>query len=163
MSSTAPLQDFESSVAFVFKAEGDFSNDAEDKGGPTQFGITQATYSSWLVNHGLHDALVAGITREYAEAIYHEIFWNAGGCDNLISPLNVIHFDGMVQHRPGAAKLLLTSARSFPTASVNQRCYGLLMLRDNLYRRIVLANPSQSKFLHGWLNRLENLRKYVGL
>jgi hypothetical protein len=41
--------------------------------------------------------------------------------------------------------------------------FALLVLRDNLYRRIVGRDPTQDKFLKGWMNRLGRLRKTAGL
>jgi lysozyme family protein len=155
-------QDFASSLSFVLGAEGGFANELQDKGGPTNFGLTQVTYSAWLKNHNIADAPVASITRERVDAIYLEAFWT-GLCDKLPSPLNLVAFDGAVQHGRAGARFLLASAMAFPGATVQEETFALLVLRDNLYRRIVARDPSQSKFLQGWLNRLGNLRRTVGL
>jgi len=156
-------QDFQSSLSFVLGAEGGFSNDPADRGGATNFGITQATYSAWLTAHGMADARVKEISEEYAEAIYLENYWNAGACQALPSPLNLIQFDSVVNHGLGGARPMLTSALAFPGATVEQEAFALLALRDNLYRRIVGRDPTQDKFLKGWLNRLDHLRKAAGL
>jgi lysozyme family protein len=156
------IQDFDTALAIVLGFEGGFASDAKDKGGPTCLGITQAVYSAWLKNHNLPDAPVAGITHEYASAIYLETYWN-GVCDALPSPLNAVAFDGAVNHGRTGVRGLLVSALAFPGASVESEAFALLVLRDRLYRQIVLRDPSQERFLHGWLNRLANLRKAVGL
>lgn len=156
-------QDFQTSLAFVLGVEGGFAEIIHDHGGTTNYGITQATYSSWLAGHGMHDAPVAGISAEYAEAIYMENYWTAGGCDKLPSPLNLIAFDSVVQHGLGGARPMLTSAMAFPGAAVEQEAFALLALRDNLYRRIVARDPTQDKFLQGWLNRLTHLRTAAAL
>lgn len=155
--------DFDSSLAFVLRAEGGYSNDPKDPGGVTNFGVTQATYSEWLRSHGMTNAPVSGISMEYAEAIYLENYWKRGGCERLPSPLNLCAFDAAVNHGVGAMKAMLTSAIAFPGARVEEEAFALLVLRDNLYRRIVGRDPTQDKFLRGWLNRLGNLRKAAGL
>lgn len=155
--------DFDSALAFVLKAEGGLSNDPVDRGGATNHGVTQATYSAWLRNHSMPDAPVAGISREYVDAIYLEAYWNAGGCDKLVSPLNLVAFDSCVNHGVGAAKSMLASAIAFPGARVEEEAFALLVLRDNLYRRIVRRDQTQERFLPGWLNRLGNLRRAAGL
>jgi lysozyme family protein len=155
--------DFDSSLAFVLVSEGGLSHDSADHGGLTNYGITQATYSAWLKNHGLPDTSVSEITVEYAKAIYLEVYWNGAGCDKLVSPLNLVAFDSAVNHGVGATKGLLKSALAFPGASLIQVTFALLVLRDNLYRRIVGRDPTQDKFLKGWMNRLGRLRKTAGL
>lgn len=155
--------DFDSSLAFVLRAEGGFSNVPGDHGGPTQSGVTQATYSAWLAAHGMHDAPVAGISPEYVEAVYLENYWKAGACDRLPSPLNLVHFDSVVQHVPAAWRPMLLSATAFPGAAPEQEAFALLCLRHNLYNRIAAKDATQGKFLKGWLNRLAHLRTTAGL
>jgi lysozyme family protein len=157
------VQDFDSALAFVLLAEGGFSNVQGDHGGPTSRGITQATYSAWLSSLGMHDAPVAGISAEYVEAVYLENFWKAGGCDRLPSPLNLVHFDSVVQHVPAAWSGMLASATAFQGAAPETEAFALLTLRDNLYRRIIAKDPMQRKFLKGWMNRLIHLRTAAGL
>lgn len=157
------IQNFDSSLAFVLQAEGGFSNVLGDHGGATNFGVTQVTYSAWLARHGMAVAPVAGISLEYADAVYLECFWNDGGCPALASPLNLVHFDSVVQHVPAAWSSMLASATAFPGAAPEAEAFALLALRDNLYRRIVSKDATQGKFLKGWLNRLTHLRTTAGL
>lgn len=154
---------FESALAFVYSAEGGFSNTPGDHGGATNFGVTQATYTAWLERHGMDDAPVAQISHEYAEAVYLEMYWKDGGCGVLASPLNLVHFDACVNHGIGAASGMLASAIAFPGAAPGTEAFALLALRDNLYRRIVAKDATQGKFLKGWLNRLAHLRTTAGL
>lgn len=156
-------QDFETSLAFVLLAEGGFSDTPGDHGGATNHGVTQAVYSAWLARHGMDDAPVAGISAEYVESLYLEDFWNAGGCQALPSPLNLVHFDSVVQHVPAAWRPMLLSATAFPGASPEMMAFSLLVERDNLYRRIVVKDATQGKFLKGWLARLGHLRTAAGL
>lgn len=155
--------DFDSSLAFVLMAEGGFSDAPGDHGGATNHGITQATYTAWLRGRGMHDAPVVGISLEYVEAIYLDNYWKAGGCDRLPSPLNLVHFDSVVQHVPGAWRPMLLSATAFPGASPEMEAFALIVERHNLYNRIAAKDPTQAKFLKGWKNRLTHLRTAAGL
>ena len=157
------IQDFQTSLAFVLRAEGGAGDDPVDHGGPTNHGITQATYTSWLALHGMHDAPVDGISAEYVEAVYFQCFWTAGGCARLPSPLNLVHFDSCVQHVPGAWRPMLLSATAFPGATPEEEAFALIVLRHNLYNRIAAKDPLQVRFLKGWLNRLTALRAAAGL
>ena len=33
--------------------------------------------------------------------------------------------------------------------------------RERFYNNLVAAKPSQEVFLHGWINRVDDLRRYV--
>lgn len=155
--------DFESSLAFVLAAEGGFANVAADKGGATQSGITQGTYSEWLKGRGLPDGSVATATPEFIESIYHQLFWNGGGCDRLESPLNLIHFDARVNHGGSAATSMLLAATWAPGQGVDVESFAYLALRWSFYQRLVARDPSQGKFLTGWKNRLFHLLRTAGL
>lgn len=155
--------DFQTSLAFVLLAEGGFSDTTGDRGGATNHGVTQATYSSWLRSRGMADAPVASISPEYVESVYLDLYWLAGNCDKLPSPTNLIHFDACVNHGIGSARSMLLSATAFVGAELEQEAFAYLCLRHNLYNRIVAKDPVQGKFLRGWLNRLAHLRTAAGL
>jgi lysozyme family protein len=154
---------FDEALSWILKAEGGFSDTPGDHGGATNFGVTQATYSVWLASRGMHDAPVAEISAEYVEAVYLEEFWKAGGCPALPSPLNLVHFDSVVQHVPAAWRPMLASATAFPGATPEMEAFALIVERHNLYGRIVAKDATQGKFLNGWLNRLVHLRVTAGL
>lgn len=40
-------KNFETVMQMVFGSEGGFSNHPKDKGGRTNYGVTQATYNGW--------------------------------------------------------------------------------------------------------------------
>lgn len=154
---------FNDALRFVLEVEGGYSDDPDDKGGRTNYGITQATYDEWLARHKMPAAEVSSLAANYAEAIYFELFWTDGGCENLPSPLNVVHFDSLVNHGPGNAAALLGWATWAPDQPGDREAYALLCLRNRFYQKIAEAKPNQAKFLRGWRDRLDRLRTFVGL
>ena len=96
---------FEKSLEFIFKWEGEISNDPNDPGGLTVFGLSSRYFpvEQWVK---------AGLSKEEmkrkAKEIYYENFWTKCG-EGLNFPLCLFVFDTAVQfscHK--AAKLLQT-------------------------------------------------------
>src|SRR6266536_106787 len=58
---------FEHAVSFVLSHEGGYSNDIDDKGGETKFGISKRSYPK---------IDIATLTVEQAKAIYKRDFWD---------------------------------------------------------------------------------------
>lgn len=97
------------------------------------------------------------------EAVYRERFWDGAGCELLESPVNVIHFDAGVCHGLTTAFSLLAFSSWAPDQSPARRGFAYLTLRYALYMRIAAADKTQIGLLLGWKNRLDALRRFVGL
>ena len=100
------MGDFQRALAFVLKREAGYSNRADDKGGPTNFGITQATYDRWLRAHDMADASVEHIPRAVVERIYTYEYW-LGAAASQPWPLCLVIFDARVQHGEWARRVQL--------------------------------------------------------
>lgn len=129
---------FDGAVERVLAVEGGFVDDASDRGGATNFGISSRAHP---------DVDVASLTRDQAKAIYRREYWNAIEADALPEPLREVAFDAAVNQGVNWTKRALAEAGGDPRA--------FLQLREARYRDIVAKDPSQQKFLRGWLNRLE--------
>lgn len=129
------MYDFDKSVDFVFRKEGYYSNDPDDRGGVTKYGISKK---------GNPDIDVENLTIERAKEIYRERYWKQTGCDDVPSPLNFIIFDTAVNCGVETAKRFLSQATGHA---------DYLFLRLKHYSEIVKANPVQLKYLRGWVNR----------
>lgn len=129
---------FDAAVNDVLQAEGGFVNDAADRGGATNFGISSRANP---------DVNVANLTPEAAKAIYRERYWNAIDADALPPAMQGPAFDAAVNQGVGWTKAALREAGGDPAK--------FLALREARYREIVANDPSQAKFLRGWLNRLD--------
>jgi len=133
---------FEASVERVLRAEGGFVDDPADRGGATNFGISSRAHPG---------VDVASLTREQAKAIYRRDYWDAIGADRLPADLQGAAFDAAVNQGVGWTREALQQA--------NGDLGAFLKLREARYREIVANDPSQAKFLRGWLNRLGAYRE----
>lgn len=151
-----------------------YVNIVGDKGGRTKMGIAQTANPT--VN-------IDTLTYEQAEQIYYKKYWDLGECDLMPYLLNIIHFDAVVNHGttnsgkfiqralgflgtsvdgdigPQTIKTIMSKSKSL--AEVKTLCLQSLDQRERFFKAIVANNPSQLKFLNGWLNRVNMLRKVV--
>ena len=161
---------FETALAFVFEREGGFSDDPDDRGGTTKYGITQATYDEWRKLQNKPTERVAALTRDTAAVVYYSLFWLRGRCDRLPVPVDALHFDACVNHGVLNAGRMLQQALSMAAADVDgvvgPKTIGTALaanpiltfgryMRQRMALWLVLAgsNPKQMKFLTGWLHR----------
>ncbi len=145
---------FNKAVGFVLKSEGGYSNHKYDKGGATNYGITQASYNSFRIRKKIPPQEVKKITKDEAIKIYYEDYWLKSGADKVSDfALALVLFDSSVNHGVGCAKKLYSQSGG----NVNK----FLELRKEKYKKIVQANPTQKVFLKGWMNRINNLENYI--
>jgi lysozyme family protein len=109
---------FEDALKFIlegspeggWEGEGGYVNHPADKGGPTNHGITQATYDAYRASKGLKKQDVRYITNSEVKEIYFNNYWKTARCDRLPSPLNMVIMDIAVHSGPGQAIRLLQRA-----------------------------------------------------
>ena len=95
------MSDFDRAAAIVLRLEGGETDDPDDPGGHTRFGIS-ATHHP--------DVDIAALTRPEALAIYRRDYWDALKCDELPWPLAVTAFDINVNQGGGFAARALQRA-----------------------------------------------------
>ena len=134
-------ENFESAAESLKEFEGGFSNDADDPGGATMFGIASAS----------HPDIVFPITWEQAKDIYLLEYWVRGGCDVLAYPLDVLHFDCCVNMGVGAAGRILKLSQGYN--DVLKESVDYQHHRMDRYIEIVGEKPKMLKFLRGWMIR----------
>lgn len=140
---------FERALAFTLKYEGGYVDHPFDRGGATNFGITQATYD---VHNGVTSRDVRHITLAEVKTIYLNNYWMAIGGNTLPDKTDIAVFDFAVNSGPARALRYLELWPDLP---------GYLNARERLFRRI--AGGNQAVFLKGWLNRIKALRTYLGV
>lgn len=82
-----PKGNFDKSINLMLGLEGGKTNEGTDRGGKTNYGITQFTYNAWNKKHKLPMRDVFKITPDIAKQIYKEEYWNLIKGDQL--PRNV--------------------------------------------------------------------------
>jgi len=167
---------FEQALDFVLRWEGGFVDDPADRGGATNQGVTQDTYNHWRHSKGLPKQSVKQLTEEERDSIYREDYWEAGHCPEVSrsSPeLAVAHFDWCVNAGVGRGVQTLQYAvgssqdgawgpntkQAVANASPREAVSRYNSKREQLYRS--WGTGSQQRFLQGWLNRLNDLRKFI--
>lgn len=162
-------------IADIISREGGYVNHPADRGGPTRFGITQATladYRGYKVNAGDVEAL----TETEAWKIYRKRYLEDTGIAKIPNPeLRGVVLDAAVNHGPVRAIAMLQRAIGVPDDGVigpvtlaampylNARsvCVKFLAQRCRFYGAIISADHSQAVFAKGWANRLADLLEDV--
>lgn len=152
----------------IMAREGGYSNHPQDRGGPTNHGITQSILSAWL-HHPASEAEVRALMPDTARPIYLQLFYIEPGfeCIADYDLLNLV-IDSAVQHGPMTVIRWLQricdvaqDGKLGPITSAAIDSHGaawlyrrLLSRRIGYYFSIIAASPSQSVFARGWYNRL---------
>jgi lysozyme family protein len=143
---------FEIALKYSLQFEGGYVNDPDDRGGETNKGITKAVYDDYRKKNSLPIQSVKNISDKEVHDIYYKQYWLAAGCDKLSDKLAIVTFDMAINSGVSRAKRYLT---------LTQDPNKYLDLRESFFKKIVQNRPSQKKFLKGWLNRVNNLRKII--
>lgn len=103
---------FPTALAGVLKSEGGYSNHPSDPGGPTNKGITIATYRTIKPNASAQD--LQRITSAEVASIYKRDYWDKCGCDSLPKGLDYCTFDYAVNSGPARAVSVLCALVGVP-------------------------------------------------
>lgn len=152
------MTNLEKALVFTFKWEGLFSNDPDDPGGKTNYGLSDARDGlkdglADLDGDKIGDVRIEDVTQEQVIALYRKEYWEPTGCDGLHLPLAVCVFDTAVNMGVGRALEFLR---------LTKEPIEYTTLRRNYYYYLA-RNPKRKKYLKGWLNRIIDLRKYVDI
>lgn len=169
------MPNFEAALGIVLKFEGKYVNDPSDRGGETNFGITQTTYNEYRDSIGEPRNPVKEITDIEVSEIYESRYWNACHCDDLSDELAICVFDTAVNTGNSRAIKLLQATLDIDTdgifgantskaiegADQKSLAFEYLARRMRFYENLAAQNPSQQKFLKGWTNRVNQLKTII--
>ena len=110
-------------------------------------------------------------------AIYETGYWVPPRCDLLPGGLDLAQFDTAVNMGPSRAIRFLqtalgcgidgdfgpTTRKAAASCDLGSAVATYCNTREAFYRQRVVDRPDQQVFLKGWMNRLNALRKEVGL
>lgn len=145
--------DWEKAIGFVLKFEGGKVDDKLDRGGKTCRGVTQRTLDSYRKSKNLNLKDVFNISDSEVYDIYKNNYWKAVNADGLDGPYACVMFDFAVNSSVSRALRYSKLA--------NGNISKLIQMRREFYKKIVKNDPTQQKFLKGWLRRIDELEKYV--
>ena len=131
------------------RKDGYYTNDPTDPGGETKFGISKRA-------HPYVD--IRNLTYEQAKEIYKEEYWDKVNADSLSFDWAMCLFDTAVNC--GVSRSLLWQKR---VNAVEGRSADVLEWRRAFYIGRVKKEPSQVKYLKGWFNRVNDLKKFIEL
>lgn len=161
-------------VPKILKWEGGYINHPNDKGGPTNKGITIHTFSSYRKNKGMLVPTIEdlkNISKEEWMDIFKIFYWDKWKADRIFNqsianllvdwvwgsgnygikyPQQVLNVksDGIVGE--------ITLSALNKNSSQRELFQKLWERRKSHFINIVQYNPSQAVFLKGWLNRLND-------
>lgn len=167
---------FSDALPIVQKSEGGYVNHKNDRGGETNYGVTKATFLEAQRQKILSKNIVSvgNITKEDAEKVFKQMYWNKMHGDDLPRDLSIAVFDMAINSGPKTAIKTLQKVLGLaqdgaigPEILLAISNYkgdlldDYIKAREAKYRAIVKKNPTQKVFIKGWLNRLKDLRKYI--
>lgn len=177
-------------IAEIIAREGGYVNHPDDRGGPTNHGITAKSYAEYFRRKGSNipfDVTIAeikSVTPQIAEKIYYTLYYVRPNIVSLHPIVQPIVFDMAVNHGcAGAVKILQTALSSlgYPgidhdgvigkktinttaQAAKDLGPYLIIALVDrriDYYKNIIETDPTQTVFEAGWIKRAESFRPAV--
>lgn len=161
--------EFDELIDGVLKREGGYVKHTSDRGGATNFGITQRVFADWLASRGMQYRDVKKLTNDEAVSIYFDLYWKNANCGALPPSVRDIHFDAAVNHGVRRANLLLQGAAGATQDGIVGRntlaaAFGMtqellrmryIALRYRFYGQIIQRDKTQLVFAAGWMRRME--------
>lgn len=156
---------FDEALSLVFLLEGGKTDNKNDPGRKTNLGITQKTYTAWLLKHGKSDNDVFNITEEEAKEIYYNEYWLPAGCDKLPIKLALCHFQSVVLLWIVTSNKILADVMSLQNKRKSlldeSLCFIYLTLQYIELKDRIQKNPALEIFHLGWINRLSKTFKFI--
>jgi lysozyme family protein len=166
---------FERSFEMVIEHEGHFSNDPDDRGGATCWGVCHAEINKFL-GHVATIEEIKDFPIESAKQIYKKKYWDQMRLDEIKSDLiKMLLFDQGVNR--GCVTTILSIERILgvkPNGIMDTETINAINARNGIklafdfiksaqlaYISIVKNNQSQIVFLAGWMRRTHKLLDLV--
>lgn len=150
------LASFDTSTRRVLADEGGYSNDPDDPGGPTNKGITIATYRRYVNPNGTIEDLKR-LTVAQAEVVYKARYWDAVRGDNLPAGVDYSLYDYAVNSGVGRAGKVIRRLVGLGDGAAWADTLAAIKARDPL----ALVDAIHDERLR-FLKSLRTWRKYGG-
>lgn len=163
------MADIVPALEYTLEFEGGYSDDPDDHGGATNFGVTQKTLDAYRAKHPEFPASVKGLSVELAAEIYRDEYWRYDDIKSQRVATKLFDM-GVNFGRATAVMMLQRGLGAYPDgmfgpmtlASVNSTPANvvLALLADACEKRyvaILRKDPSQEKYRKGWLRRARSV------
>lgn len=134
------------------KKDGGYTNDPVDPGGETRWGISKKAYP---------DIDIKSLTKEEAMLIYERDYWLKIGADKMDKRMAITCFDSAVNCGVGRTRSWLAELEA--KGDVKDKARWMIQRRTQYYMDLVKKKPALNKYIKGWLNRVNDLSKYVDI
>lgn len=144
------MNDFKKAVKFTLLREGFISNDPQDTGKLTIFGISSKWYPAEVAH--LKKLINKGKIKEakqYAIGFYYGEFWIKSGCMILAFPMCLAVFDTAVNSGRSKAKEIFFECKG------DWKLYLLLRIVFNTHCK------TEKTHLRGWTHRIAKLYEFI--
>ena len=162
---------FDMSFDRVMQSEGGYVWDKDDAGGETNLGVTIGAWSAYL-GRPIKPGEMKTLTRSDVKPFYKKMYWDKVRGDDLPQGVDYAVFDFAVNAGPGrAAKFLQQSVGATPDGAIGPGTMALVakttptdilqkfaQQKEAFYNSLAEKNPTQQKFLTGWLSRVAHVQ-----
>jgi len=166
-------------ITRVMNREGGYVDHPADRGGPTNYGVTQATLSAYR-GENVSKKDVKDLTEREARDIYEQNYWIEPGFSQMgHQSLHLVDaiFDAAINHGPrNAVQMLQRAIGENPDGLLGPVTLGKLnTMRDQdvmarfisqrviFYGRLITLDPGQAAFAYGWMRRSAEFIRVIPL
>ena len=167
---------FKKFLDYIFEVEGGYTNDENDRGGATNFGITHYDAKKYLGYTGdMRD-----FKKSDAEKIYEKVYYRGNHIDKITDDRVALSiFDWAVNSGGKGIKKAQIVANKFGANLIIDGIIGNKTLeaitaiepeaflkeyheiQRTFYKNLAARDSSQEGFLKGWLNRVNTKEKFI--
>lgn len=169
------MADLDTALGYLLEEEGGWSDNPNDKGGKTQWGVTQAVYDDYRTRLKKQTKQsVSKITQAEARELYDILYWRAASCDRLPWPISYVTFDAAVNSgvnravrwTQGGLRVAqdgrvgpntIAAAQAAVDAGNSEAIVGIVDQRVQFLVALVRRVSSQLEFLLGWWRRTQRV------
>lgn len=130
-----------------------FENDPDDPGNYVNGKLVGTKFGIDARSHPNED--IRNLTEDRAKEIYWESYWQKYGCEDYDYPLGEVVFNCCVNAGYGRAQKIFTTGATTASEFLDEQ--------EAFYERLAEAKPTMKKYLKGWLNRTQALRKFLDI
>jgi lysozyme family protein len=165
------IENFDASFDHLIKSEGGYVWDKDDAGGETNLGVTVGAWKAYL-GREIEPGEMKALTKDDVKPFYKKMYWDKVRGDDLPAGVDYAAFDFAVNAGTGrAAKFLQQAVGATPDGAIGPGTLALVNKTDPadilqkfaeqkeaFYNSLAEKNPTQQKFLKGWLNRVASVQ-----